>query len=339
MNAFLIVGFGFCLLTCFFVFFAKGGPATGNNKISIIERSVWCVIILGGAILLYIRVGDTDVLQPEISSSKQVSSNLEIARRNPASLENWNNLGRAYLLEQNYVHAYMAYTESEQLDQTDKLLNVDERLKWITGLAEARILAQQGGVDEISRDLIERALLIGPDHPKALWYGGLSAAQGEQFHIAQNLWEKLLAQNPPESLQKVVQSRLDSLKPYLEMPPDQWAIKLDISLAQSLLKEQTTDSRVYASLRQKVNSPPLVAKAYRVDQLNQTVLLSSSDAIKGMRIGDTSVIDWDKPVTLTLVWSPDGNALAANNIRLSSLVQTSDLDSVLAFSLGVDNKL
>jgi tetratricopeptide (TPR) repeat protein len=338
MNMFLLVGFSFCLLTCFYVFFAKGEYGPVDNKISIIERSVWSVAILGIAIVLYIKVGDARAIQPEMTSSQLIEKNLEIARHNPASLENWNNLGRAYLLEQNYVHAYMAYTESEQLDQTDNQLNVDERLKWITGLAEARILAQQGGVDEISKDLIERALLLGPDHPKALWYGGLSAAQRNEFHIAQNLWKKLLAKNPPESLQKVVQARLDSLKTFLDVAVDQWTIKMDISLAQSLLNEQTADSRVFASLRQKENSPPLVARAYSLNELDQTVLLSSSDSISGMGQGNIPDIEWDDPVTLTLVWSPGGNALAANNIRISTAIEASDLDSVLAFKLGEDNK-
>ena len=52
------------------------------------------------------------------------------------------------------------------------------------------------------RQLLERALRVDPDHPEALWLGGMAAAEAGEMGVTVDRWERLLAQED-----NVVQAR------------------------------------------------------------------------------------------------------------------------------------
>jgi cytochrome c-type biogenesis protein CcmH/NrfG len=52
------------------------------------------------------------------------------------------------------------------------------------------------------RQLLERALRVDPDHPEALWLGGMAAAEAGEMGVTVERWERLLAQED-----NVVQAR------------------------------------------------------------------------------------------------------------------------------------
>lgn len=338
MSLFIIIALGICTATGFYVLRPFSQTESSSEQVSRIERFVWFFIVLIVAVMLYLKVGDSNALKFEHSDSDSIASQLSKTRDDPASVIEWNELGRSYLLEQKYINAYMAYTEAEKLDthagNFDEFSgDLDERLKWLTGLAEARILAQKGGVDNTSNDLIKRALSINPENPKVLWYGGLAAAQFNDLPNAKMYWTKLLALNPPEALRNVVKIRLDAIDQLLtETTASYWELKMNVKLDAELSKVQTAESRVYASIRQLQGQPPLAAHAYPVDALRDTLVLSSNDAISGMSGNRT--VNWDEPVYLSLIWSPGGQAIASDNVRLSAELTRSNLESISNYTLA-----
>jgi len=325
VSTFLLIPLLVCLSSAFALFlsFKK------NKNINTFETILWPGLILLATSLIYRHIGHTDSFNNNTTGQEFAKNELKLARSEPDKIANWNALGRAYLLEQQYVESYMAYSEARQLDSNRIDVSNSDRLNWITGLAEAKILANRGAVDTDSNALIEKALSIDAGHPKALWYGGLAAAQNENFSKAQRLWQQLIAQDPPEALRNVVTQRLTSLDNVLN---PEWELKFKIVLDEKLFSQKSSTSRIYASIRQAQDAPPLAANVFNPDLLDEIQILNSNHLIQGM--AGTSVLDWDKPVFLSLTWSPGGVALADDNVRVVRELNRSNLSSTSTYTIS-----
>lgn len=339
MNIFLIISTTLICLSFYLVFFI------GSQKVSLVKKVLFSLVSIGSIALLLVKVVDFSAIDKKETFSQEVNTELQKARAEPNSIAAWNDLGRAYILEKEYLHAYMAFTQSEQLDsfvglESDEQKISSERMKWLTGLAEARILAQGGGVDDSANEFIQRSLLLDDQHPKALWYGGLAAAQRANYSLAQQLWEKLIQQNPPQQLKDVIQNRLDSLAKLKDSEENKqtlnpWVLSFKFTVAEKLLLTQTSKSKVFVSLRQEQGSPPIIAKSFAATEftaLTENILsLSQNDKIRGM--ASERSIDWDNPITLTLIWAKNGNVLDEANVRNEHAITRQNLDSVFEYTL------
>ncbi len=285
----------------------------------------------------------------ETSESKELRDLSMAARNDVFSVEAWNKLGREYLLKQNYDKAYQAFNESRQVDYSalfDSQQSLQstpisetkriERLKWLTGLAEARILAQGGLIDEESEKFLKLALALDPQHPKALWYGGLNAAQKQDYAHAKQFWESLAAQKPPGTLGEVLRQRLQSLEEFLKSEAvtsttPEWELKLKIIIPDELKAMSDPLSRVYVSLRQNSDMPPLAAKQFALSDLDDVVSLTDFDSIPAMRAQQAA--NWDESLRLDILWSPAGKVAEKGNIRFASMLNRANLSGVNEFVL------
>jgi cytochrome c-type biogenesis protein CcmH len=66
-------------------------------------------------------------------------------------------------------------------------------------LADALGMAQGGSLKGRPRDLVEKALALDPNHPRALEMAGSAAYEAGEYRIALRYWERLLAQLDPAS--------------------------------------------------------------------------------------------------------------------------------------------
>lgn len=69
--------------------------------------------------------------------------------------------------------------------------------------ADALAMAQGGRLDGKPRELIERALMLGPRHPRALEMAGSAEIERGDYAAALRYWETLLEVLPPGSEQHV----------------------------------------------------------------------------------------------------------------------------------------
>ncbi|MBT8142840.1 MAG: hypothetical protein HKN88_08555 [Gammaproteobacteria bacterium] len=308
----VILSLGYCLQP---VLVKKPDNSSKTRIVAILSG----LLGLAGIIFLFQQVKQQEAVIKPTGKNSDTQQALAEAQNNPGSVEKWNALGRKLILEREYLYAYLAYSESQQLDQFAPLTATKRgsRIDWLTGLAESRILARQGAIDEDSYNLIEQASELAENNPKVLWYGGLAAAQRGNTQLAKQRWELLLRQNPPQALQNVVIKRLDSL----------WEMKLEISLAPELVSQSQAQSRIFLSLRQPETAPPVVAKSLSINDLNKPVNLDYRNTIAQM--SDKSQLNWDKPVSLSIIWSPQGSANAAGNIKRSQTVTREQLKSAL----------
>jgi cytochrome c-type biogenesis protein CcmH len=103
----------------------------------------------------------------------------------------WLMLGRAYKALERYPEAVQALVEAvrRQPDEPEILAEY----------AEALGLQRGGNLDGQPMRLLERALKIDPNHPKALTLAGAAAFASRDYQHAVTYWERLLAQVPPDS--------------------------------------------------------------------------------------------------------------------------------------------
>lgn len=115
----------------------------------------------------------------------------ERAEAEPADLETWLRLGRAYSLMERHEAAASAYRQVLAL--RDDLPSVH------AALGEALIMAADGIVTEPARGAFVRALALDPVEPRARFYQGLALAQRGQQDEALAAWVDLLEDTPPDA--------------------------------------------------------------------------------------------------------------------------------------------
>ena len=111
----------------------------------------------------------------------------------PEDAEGWAMLGRSYSVLGRHQEAAAAWsranTANPEVPQAD----------WLVAEGEARALLAEPRDLSGSRGLFERALRADPQHPRALLYLGLAAAQGGDYDAALDAWLSLRTQTlPPE---------------------------------------------------------------------------------------------------------------------------------------------
>ncbi len=103
----------------------------------------------------------------------------------------WLMLGRAYKALERYPEAVQALVEAVRRSP--------EEPEILAEYAEALALQRGGNLDGQPMRLLERALKIDPNHPKALTLAGAGAFASKDYQHAIVYWERLLAQVPVDS--------------------------------------------------------------------------------------------------------------------------------------------
>ncbi len=160
------------------------------------------VPILAG--LIYWKVGSPDV--PSVSEpTKTMSSPMAMGansdshemgdlsamaqrlaakqERNPDNAEGWALLAHTYVEIKQHKEAVAAFEKAVNLIPTDPQLFAD--------YADALAVTNNGQFDAKTSELVEQALKLDPNHPKALLLAGTIAFKQANYAKAINVWEQL----------------------------------------------------------------------------------------------------------------------------------------------------
>lgn len=135
-------------------------------------------------------------------------------KEKPEDPRGWAMLGRSYFAMQRYDDAAQAYDQANsRAEKPDPA--------WLTDESEALTFAGNREVSGRAAELVEQALRLAPDYGKALWYGGLAAAQAGDLATARSRWQKLLqADDLPESMRTALDERLKAIDAALARAPE-----------------------------------------------------------------------------------------------------------------------
>jgi cytochrome c-type biogenesis protein CcmH len=181
----------------------EAAPAFGHTTGAAPHRSMpWAAAVLALALPalvlgVYQRVGTSPAHIQALQDDPQALAELGLRNavegleqhleRDPLDDAGWHMLGRGYARMGALDEAASALRRAAQLRGGD-----DPEL--LTDLAQVLALTRPDqSLQGEPRRLLERALRVDPDHPEALWLGGMAAAEAGEMGLTADRWERLLA--------------------------------------------------------------------------------------------------------------------------------------------------
>lgn len=202
----------------------KATTATGKAPVYAIALGIPLI-----AIALYVQIGNPSALtgvavatkpsgqapvpgsvpasgqmtQPAIEANvAKLAARLE---QNPGDAQGWTMLGRSYVTLGKYPEASNAYSKAAALKPDDADLLGD--YAFALGMANGQRLKGQPA------ELINKALKLDPENPKALELAGSAAFEAKNYSQAINYWQKVLQKAPPNSeLAQALSQRITEAK-------------------------------------------------------------------------------------------------------------------------------
>ena len=173
---------------------------------SLKANSLWRIFILVPILagLIYWKVGSPDVPSVSVptetmsspmamganSDSHEMGDLSVMAQRlaakqekNPENAEGWVLLAHTYVEIKQHKDAVAAFEKAVNLIPTDPQLFAD--------YADALAVTNNGQFDAKTSELVEQALKLDPNHPKALLLAGTIAFKQANYEKAINVWEQL----------------------------------------------------------------------------------------------------------------------------------------------------
>ena len=270
-----------CLLAVAFVAVAFLRDAERHAAVTV-SAVVFVVALSAG---LYGFLGSPDVpsgrgQQPDIG--QMVSSLAARLERQPDDVNGWKMLGRSYMKLGDYAAAVDAYEKAVELESA---LNAQTLVDLAVAVAQAD--GQQLTPRAVSA--FENALAIDPNHPEALFYGGIAAFNRGDEGQAADRWERLLATNPPPDVRAILEERIAAWRGQplpqrtVERPAPESngaIVSASISVADEALQVLPAAATIFIIARDPEQpSPPIAVTRRSLAQLPAVVSLGDRDAM------------------------------------------------------------
>ena len=142
-------------------------------------------------------------------SQEQIEANVatlaERLKSNPSDAQGWAMLARSYSSLGRYAEAAGAYAKLTELNPND----ADLWAEYAFTLA----LANDRKLEGMPMELIDHALKIDPNNPRALGLAANAAFEAKQYQKAIDYWQHIMKQMPGDSeITKTLQARIDEAK-------------------------------------------------------------------------------------------------------------------------------
>lgn len=185
--------------------------------------AVVSVVFLAASVGTYVYLSDYDFDSVLVAASDNphaadaadaIAQLAENLAENPDDLEGWKFLGRSYRAQERYREAANAFERAYELAGDDDPVTMLD-------LGEALLFSNAAAISGRAGELFEEALALAPDNPRALWYGGLAAANRGERLLAAERWEMILETDPPEDVRGILENNIRELRAAagVEAPP------------------------------------------------------------------------------------------------------------------------
>ena len=177
------------------------------------------------AIVFYLKVGEPALIAnpkaaiseslsaptaaPEERSQAQIEANVgklaERLKSNPNDAQGWTMLARSYSSMEKYSEAAGAYAKATEL--TPKDADLWAEYAFATAMTSGETLAGK------PTEMINRALKIDPENPKALQLAGSAAFEAKDYKKAVDYWQRVLKKLPPGTeVAETINARINEAK-------------------------------------------------------------------------------------------------------------------------------
>jgi cytochrome c-type biogenesis protein CcmH len=314
----------------------------GLSLIALVILLPLCVLTLYGFVSTYpwdnqelAEVSRTaDSKQPPVS--ELITKLAERLEREP-SVDGYVLLGRSYMQLQRYSDAVDAWHKAWELSE-GKSPEVS------LGYAEAQVFADRRSLQTSAADLLEEVILVMPDDPRALWYGGMSAAARDLDDLAVQRISKLLEKEIPDDLRMAAQQQLVLLgaePPAAPVAPvasgggagDSFAVNATISIAPELAERIPAGATLFLFARDASRpGPPVAVKRMSASGFPISTQLTDANAmIQGSSIANV------EQLKLVARVSVSGNAIAGPGDMYGEVLPAATNEKELAVNIVIDN--
>jgi cytochrome c-type biogenesis protein CcmH len=269
----------------------QGGPETGPRP-----ESRWLPVALGvlipvGALSLYLVIGTPEAILASRGSHETEITPEQVERmvaglaarleKNPDDPAGWSLLGRSYYAMGRFAEAVAAYERAVKLAVDDAGLYAD--------YADALAMTRDRRIDDTVLVLVNQALKLNPDHPKALVMAGTAAYERKDYAAAAGYFERLQRQVPPDTeMARVVAARIADARsksggkgaPPAEAPLPRATVSGRVALSPGLAAKAAASDTVFV-LARAAEGPrmPLAILKRQVKDLPLDFTLSDEQAM------------------------------------------------------------
>lgn len=217
--------------------------------------------------------------------------------QNPDDIEGWFMLGRSYMHMERYPRAVDAFQQA--YDQSK-----GENVEVVVSLGEALAMTDEASLTGRAGQLFDSALAMAPNHPKALWYGGIAALRAGDLRRGRDRLQLLMAQDPPPEVRHVLERQIQDLDEQLgeggatadaapgsASPPvsssqaapaaaGSRSIQVSVTLSPQLRQQVSGTLSLFVLARDpSAGGPPLAAQRHSSADLPLNVTLTERDAM------------------------------------------------------------
>ncbi len=310
MTAFIIVCVAMLLAACLWLILPLlRAPRTDSTATDSTELSSYrterrfsgvavALLVPIMAVVMYAALSNWDWKAVQVQATQ--AADLEEAikgleaklAQNPDNVEGWFMLGRSYMHIERYPRAVDAFQQAYNLSK-------GENVEVVVALGEALALTDEASLTGRAGQLFDAALGMAPNHPKALWYGGIAALRSGDLRRGRDRLQLLMAQNPPAEVRGVIERQIQDLDEQLseggasastapQAPASQAApaaagsrtIQVSVSLSPQLRQQVSGTLPLFVLARDpSAGGPPLAVQRHSSADLPLNVTLTESDAM------------------------------------------------------------
>lgn len=221
-------------------------------------------------------------------------------KRRPADPARWALLAESYEWQQRSTEAALAYGQANALADPP---NPD----WLVAEGENYARAHDHNLQGLPAQRFTAALAQDPNHPKALWYAGMTAAQARDFATARKDWERLASQNLPADARSALMAALTRVGGALpaSAEPAKLTLHLRVSIAAALAAQLQPGATLFV-YAQAPQGPPMPLAVQRMPATDFPREVSLGDSMSPMASAGLGHFDaW----TVTARVSQSGSAM------------------------------
>jgi cytochrome c-type biogenesis protein CcmH len=273
VTAFILAALLLALLAALFVAWPLLRRSAAAPASPLAAALAVLALIIASA-LLYRLIGN--LAWPQLAGADAGNGTIAALARHledaPQDQAAWLSLGAAYSSIGQYALALRSYERANRL-------TAGGNAAALAGMGEAMLLTGDEARAEQAAALIERALQLDGQSPKALFYGALIAFRQGRLDVARARFSAILALSPPENVRAALQKEIDEIDarqhPVLDAAT---AIHLHVTLSPALAGKVPANASLFVFVRSPDGGPPLAAKRSQVS-LPQDVELSAGDSM------------------------------------------------------------
>lgn len=303
MTAFAIVCAALLLVTLVWTTLPLWRPrptvdATATRRERRVSSTVVVLAVTGLAAGMYFQLSNWNWQAVETASVQSAEVDRMLAQlesklaANPQDIESWVLLGRSYFTLEKLPRAIEAYQRAYDLSRGE---NVEATI----GLGESLAMLDQASLTGRAGELFNEALRRAPNHPKALWYGGIAALQAGDLKLGRDRLQMLLAHEPPPQLRTILEQQIQDLNQQIGEAGEGGAaatattpaaaaqkrtIQVSVSIAPAIRQQLKGVTPLFILARDPAApGPPLAVQRHSSAEAPLTLELSEADAMMPTR--------------------------------------------------------